>query len=144
MRFPYRLMIWIGVAFLATFACQRLTSHEDVPVTSGQQVNAAHDFESINPSRAQELLDKNARIVLLDVRTPTEYYEGHLKDALLMDVTQEAEFLQKLADLDKKVPYIVYCRSGSRSLKACKLMRDAGIRTVYNVEGGYLAWPKPE
>ncbi len=102
------------------------------------------DYPSINTTRAQELLDKNARIMLLDVRTPSEYYEGHLKDAVLIDVTQEIEFMKKLGDLDKKKTYIVYCRSGSRSLKACALMREAGIRKVYNVEGGYLAWPKPE
>mgnify|MGYP002629041982 CR=1 FL=1 len=78
-------------------------------------------------------------LVILDVRTPEEFAEGHLDRAQLIDFYQ-ADFAQQLADLDPSVPYVLYCRSGNRSGQAADMMRELGFVDVVDVDGGILAW----
>lgn len=78
-------------------------------------------------------------LVVLDVRTPDEFGEGHLADAVNVDF-YAADFEGNLAALDKDVPYVLYCRSGNRSGTTAQLMRDLGFTEVYEVEGGILSW----
>lgn len=77
--------------------------------------------------------------VVLDVRTPAEYGEGHLLNAKNINWTGDT-FDSELAPLDKTKPYFVYCLAGSRSAAAAKHMRDLGFTTVYELDGGILKW----
>lgn len=77
--------------------------------------------------------------VVLDVRTPEEYTEGHLPNAQLLNFYDE-QFRQKLEQLDKNQTYYVYCRSGGRSSRAVALMRELGFKKVYNLKGGIMDW----
>ena len=77
--------------------------------------------------------------VLVDVRTPEEYAEGHLPGAVNLDV-QSPEFPARIAELDPETTYAVYCRSGSRSAAALAMMRQAGIAQTYHLGGGIGAW----
>ncbi|NIK73963.1 rhodanese-related sulfurtransferase [Thermonema lapsum] len=77
--------------------------------------------------------------VVLDVRTPEEYTEGHLPNAQLLNFYDE-RFRQKLEQLDKNQTYYVYCRSGGRSSRAVALMRELGFKKVYNLKGGIMDW----
>lgn len=83
--------------------------------------------------------DPPADLVVLDVRTPEEFAEGHLDDALLVDFYDE-DFADQLAELDRDVPYLLYCRSGNRSGQARALMADLGFTDVADVDGGIVAW----
>lgn len=74
---------------------------------------------------------------LIDVRTPAEIAQGKLKGAIEANVTS-IMFKKQIADLDKSKPYIVYCRSGMRSNRACKIMSKAGFADLTNVSGGYM------
>ena len=81
-------------------------------------------------------------VQLLDVRTQEEWDEGYLKGAKRVDFTADG-FLEKAkAALDPKKPVLVYCRSGRRSAKATKALRDAGFTTVHDMAGGITAWQK--
>lgn len=75
--------------------------------------------------------------IFIDVRTPTEIAQGKLSGAKEINVTASG-FRSKIADLDKSQPYIVYCRSGMRSARACKIMEKEGFTDVTNVAGGYM------
>ncbi len=77
--------------------------------------------------------------VLLDVRTPVEYADGHLEGSVLIDYYSET-FSDQLNELDKAKPYLIYCRSGGRSGRALNTMRNLGFEEVYNVLGGILQW----
>lgn len=77
--------------------------------------------------------------ILLDVRTPDEWNAGHLKDAVHID-WYGADFKQRVANLDKSKPVLVYCAAGGRSGKAQDVMLDLGFKRVVNLEGGYTAW----
>lgn len=78
-------------------------------------------------------------VVVLDVRTPEEYAEGHLPGAVNLDVSDPG-FVDGLDELDRDATYAVYCRTGSRSLAAAEAMREAGFDDVFDLEGGIEAW----
>lgn len=92
----------------------------------------------VSPEVAQSLLQTYDDVVLLDVRTQTEWdNDGHSPDATLLPLN---ELPTGYEDLDPNVPVVVVCRSGNRSQAAAALLRDAGFSNVSEVEGGMRAW----
>ncbi len=85
--------------------------------------------------------DKN--VVVLDVRTPKETSLGKIEGAIEVDV-KNSTFVDQINKLDKEKTYLVYCRSGIRSVNACNIMADLGFGHLYNLIGGYGAWVKGE
>lgn len=80
---------------------------------------------------------READAVVLDVRTPAEYAEGHLTGVENIDFLNPT-FRDRVKDLDRDATYYLYCRSGGRSGKATELMQTMGFSNVTNV-GGYDA-----
>lgn len=80
-------------------------------------------------------------VQLIDVRTPAEFKQGHIKGALNIDVT-DASFEKNLEQLNKNKPVYIYCRSGQRSNTAAKKMAQAGFDTLYDLKGGINNWDK--
>ena len=78
-----------------------------------------------------------AGIITLDVRTPSEFNEGHIEGASLIDF-QSGNFENEIASLDKNQTYAIYCRSGNRSGEAVKVMTEAGFTKIYNLDGGVI------
>lgn len=76
---------------------------------------------------------------LIDVRTPTEFADGHLPGAVNIN-SQRDDFGQALASLDKTKPVFVYCLSGGRSSRAVAQLRELGYTDVHELKGGYLKW----
>ncbi len=77
--------------------------------------------------------------VVIDVRTPGEFAEGHLAGALNINWNGES-FVEHAALLDKSTPVYVYCRSGGRSNSAAQKLRELGFSQVFDMEGGMMAW----
>ena len=78
-------------------------------------------------------------VFLVDVRTPEEYAEGHLRGAANIDC-QAPDFLEQFASAcPKETPVAVYCRTGRRSADAAKKLAKAGY-DVANLEGGIVGW----
>jgi len=78
-------------------------------------------------------------VIILDVRTPDEYAQGHIANAKLMNI-YDGDFNEQLKTLDAKKPVYVYCRSGGRSGNAKNIMKQMGFSEVYNLRGGMMAW----
>ncbi|MET4075227.1 rhodanese-like domain-containing protein [Hymenobacter sp. UYCo722] len=98
-------------------------------------------YQNLTPAQfAAEIRRPGA--VLLDVRRPEEFAQGHLPEAVNMEVTAP-DFAQRIARLDKKVPTYVYCRSGARSANAAGQLARAGFAHVSNLMGGVLDWSEP-
>ncbi len=98
----------------------------------------AQQFTNIDVDAFAQLITK-ADVQLVDVRTPVEFQQGHLADALLIDF-KAADFDALCAEkLDKSRPVAVYCRSGKRSAAAAQRLAAVGF-TVYNLRGGILEW----
>ena len=82
---------------------------------------------------------KNAKFIILDVRTPAEYTAGHLANAVNIDFNA-TDFSQKIGKLDKGKTYLVYCRSGHRSAGAVEIMKAQSFQSIYNLDGGITKW----
>lgn len=78
-------------------------------------------------------------VQVLDVRTPEEYAEGHLVNAINIDVTAEGFIQKATTKLDSNKTIAVYCRSGKRSALAAKQLSEKGYKVI-NLDGGILAW----
>ena len=95
-------------------------------------------YENISPEKFKELMEDTSSIVL-DVRTPEEEVEGTIPGSVLININ-EPSFPAEIEKLDKSKTYLVYCRSGNRSGKACGYMSSKGFSSLYNLEGGIRAW----
>ena len=71
--------------------------------------------------------------VVVDVRTPAEFDDGHLVDAVNIDF-RGADFRRRVQELDTDKVYYLYCRTGNRSGQAAAIMREIGL-DVRNVGG---------
>lgn len=85
-----------------------------------------------------ESLRADATQVVLDVRTPGEYAQGHVPGAI--NVPMGKTFDEAIASYDKSKPYLVYCHSGKRSFLATKRMQELGFEHLRNFRGGIAAW----
>jgi len=95
--------------------------------------------EKITAAEAKSMLDSDPDIIILDVRTQSEYAEGHLAGAVLLPVTEIATLAASTIP-DKNATYLIYCRSGNRSAQAIDLLEDLGYRVLYDF-GGIIDWP---
>ncbi len=72
--------------------------------------------------------------VILDVRTPAEFSQGHVTGARNLDFNSP-EFKNEMAKMDKTATYKVYCQKGGRAGKAESAMRELGFKNVENLGG---------
>lgn len=93
----------------------------------------------ISPEEAKENLDENSEIIVLDVRTPSEYESGHIEGAVLLPLDKLTEKASEVIPDYEKI-YYVYCRSGNRSATAAQLLVDLGYKNIYDL-GGISDWP---
>ncbi len=106
--------------------------------TSAPGEDHAGAVKNIDVQVAQSSL-KNNGVIILDVRTPEEYGQGHIPGAKLMDFHGD-NFAAELKALDPTGNYVVYCASGGRSNKATQMMQSENFQNVSNVLGGFQAW----
>ena len=99
-------------------------------------------FEKMTVTDARTVASESADAVIVDVRTPTEYEMSHIPDAINVSV-QADSFEQMLTELDPSKTYIVHCTKNpadGRSSRAMLRMQELGFKTLYSLEGGYIAW----
>ncbi|MDP6776278.1 MAG: molybdopterin-synthase adenylyltransferase MoeB [Candidatus Latescibacteria bacterium] len=91
------------------------------------------------PLGAQEFSEqvKQSQVFLLDVREPHEWDICHLEGATLIP---SGELADRLSEVDGSKPILVYCRDGTRSLEAIRLLYHSGYTSVRHLKGGILAW----
>ena len=77
--------------------------------------------------------------MLVDVRTPGEVAEGMADGAVNIPLQ---EISHRLSEIPKDRDLLIYCRSGKRSMAASQFLIENGYTRVFNVLGGFLAYPK--
>ncbi len=82
---------------------------------------------------------KTATGTLLDVRTPSEFGNGHLIGAGQLNY-YNSDFKQKLLLLPRDQPVYLYCNTGYRSRRAAEILSENGFKKVYNLEHGIMQW----
>jgi rhodanese-related sulfurtransferase len=101
----------------------------------------------VSGSRIKELSPKevnenSSEYVIIDVRSSKEYVGelGSIQESKLVTLGKDLD--NYLINLDKEKNYLFVCRSGGRSSKACISAQTIGLKNVYNLTGGMLAWCK--
>jgi phage shock protein E len=108
--------------------------------TAPEAAAAAAGVRVVSPEdAAATIADAPDDLVILDVRTQEEFDEGHIEGAVMLDFYRD-DFADELATFDRDVPYVLYCRSGSRSEQARVLMEDLGFTSVEDIDGGIVGW----
>lgn len=132
MQWSYLIPVFIVLCFIM---CKPSGSkHDEVDSISTDQT-----LKDITITEALNIIKEDGYTVI-DVRTPEEVSKGKIIDsALEMDFYAD-DFKNKLNALNKEESYVVYCRSGGRSGKTLKMMKDMEFKSVYNIEGGYNAY----
>ena len=93
----------------------------------------------LSPTEFSKQLKETENPTILDVRTPGEFGEGHIQNALNFD-WNGSSFDAQVSKLDKNTTVFVYCLSGGRSGSAASQLRSNGFKNVLELDGGMMAW----
>lgn len=127
MKIKFIIFVLFIIAIYTLTACK---SNNNVDNTSYN--------DKITAAQAKEMIDENSEIIILDVRTESEYNAGHIEGAILIpdyDIANKAESILT----DKSAIILVYCRSGRRSALSAKALNKLGYTNVYDF-GGISDW----
>lgn len=106
-------------------------------------MNQSHDLSHlppvIDPAALAALIDRQAPLKVLDVRTPAEFQSAHIPGSYNVSLDQLPEHRAELRD-SLRSPVVLVCRSGSRARQAEQLLREADLPNVHVLDGGLLAW----
>ena len=94
----------------------------------------------LNNLSAQEFISASntfENAIIIDVRTADEYRSGYILKSINLNFFAE-DLLDKIEDLEKGKSYLVYCRSGRRSIRVCTWMRNGGFdnQKIFNLDKG--------
>ncbi len=103
-----------------------------------QYAGSGGGAKPLSPQEATTLINRENAAVL-DVREPAEVKTGKILNSITIPLGELDKRLDKLQKY-KDSPLIVVCQSGSRSARACSLLRKQGFTSVYNLRGGIMAW----
>ena len=128
----------------ATDADERVAPVEAADPGNGPEADAGGQSRAgvrlVSPSEGAAIQAEPPQdLVILDVRTPEEFGQGHLEGAVVLDF-YEPDFEDLLGQLDPDVPYLLYCQSGNRSGQTAAIMDRLGFSDVAAVDGGIVAW----
>jgi len=105
-------------------------------------LSAEDRFQSVSGDDLYRQLALGQPVVLLDVRTETEFEQSHIPGSMLIPL-QELE--SRIAEVpNSSVPIAVVSEQGLRSVSACRLLAEHGLSPLYNLDGGLEDWPGPQ
>ncbi|WP_340066778.1 rhodanese-like domain-containing protein [Ascidiimonas aurantiaca] len=94
------------------------------------------------PTEAYQKAIKDNQILLVDVRTPGEYRQGHIAKAINLNIFNRGAFKSHFEKIARNTPVYLYCRSGQRSQQAARLLAKMGFTQLFDLRGGYIAWQR--
>lgn len=104
----------------------------------GSKTNKNNAITLLNSSDFKNKTE-HKNVQLVDVRTPNEYKNGHIKNAINIDFFSR-DFISNFDKLNKDEAIYVYCRSGSRSRKSSNKLASVGFTKIYDLKGGILGY----
>ena len=101
----------------------------------------SESYNNISVKTARKMIkkSKHSDLLILDVRTEAEYSMTHLYNAVQLSLDDLEDSISKIEEYMDNI-VIVYCKSGGRSKNSSQILVDEGFSSVYNMEGGILAW----
>ena len=92
----------------------------------------------LNPENFEQKIE-SSDVQLVDVRTPEEFAEGHIPNAINININGN-DFVSETSKLDKNKPVMVYCKMGGRSAKAASSLKEHGFKDISDLDGGITSW----
>lgn len=83
---------------------------------------------------------QNKEVIIIDVRTPQEYKDGHIPGVANIQLDQ---LVNRSSEVPKDKKVLLICRSGNRSSQGTNLLRNKGFGNVYNITEGMSSWRGP-
>jgi adenylyltransferase/sulfurtransferase len=116
----------------------RLIDYEQFCGVRGQEpaASASQEVEA-TVEDLKKMIDAGTGVFILDVRNPEEFQIARIPGSVLIPL---AELPARFGELDKDREMVVHCKSGMRSAKAVRFLREQGFRKIKNLKGGILAW----
>jgi rhodanese-related sulfurtransferase len=97
-------------------------------------------FSHISPLQAVAKMNaSDTDLLIIDVREPTEFTQGHIEAAVNTPLGKLPEELPKL-EAYKNKPILIACQTGTRSASAGKILTKAGFNQVFVITGGMQSW----
>lgn len=132
-------------ALILAMSAVTLTAQEKKPAAPAADA-VKDDVKHTSATGAKKLIDdsaakKDGKIVVLDIRTPEEFKDGHIAGAVNVDF-KEKDFAAKVAKLDKSKTYIVHCQSGGRSTKSLEVFKKLEFKSIVHLDNGFGSWEK--
>ena len=127
-------------------ACSLMTACSKSQPTAGGDGHAVSEtatdavMEDVDAAQFQRLMVELDGALLLDVRTPEEWAEGHLAGAAHKDYWGDDDFDAAMNSIPRDRPVLVYCAGGGRSGLTAEELNKAGHLEVYNLEDGITGW----
>lgn len=140
-----RLLAFSAITLLIAASCgssadSATAAADRAPEASGSVSDSPPGIRLLSPQNGAAIQNNPPKdLVILDVRTPEEFAEGHLDGAVMIDFYRD-DFADQLTQLDPDVPYLLYYRSGNRSGQTAAIMEQLGFTDVLDVDGGILSW----
>ncbi len=101
------------------------------------------DEGNVNLENLKEIM-KKGNAIILDVRSPQEYKEKHIRSAILIPSYEINKNIVEETLKDKNQTIIVYCFSGSRSKRVIELLKKIGYTNLYHLKDGIRAYPEDD
>ena len=98
-----------------------------------------NDIINLSAIEFSQKIKSDNSAVIIDVRTPQEFSDGHIPTSKLIDIYNPT-FQSKILELDRSKNYYIYCRSGNRSYHAGVFMLAEGFTSVQHLEEGIISW----
>ena len=129
------VLICIGCFIYKTNKTNKTTTSNSTANTNGAKTN---EIRHVSMNDIVKIMEENKDYVIVDVRTPDEYAEGHIPNAInIQNETINETVYNKLKDKNQLI--LIYCRSGSRSRQAAYKMQKLGYTNLVDF-GGIINW----
>ena len=99
---------------------------------------AADPVKHVKAEEAAKII-ADSKVAVVDVRTPDEFKDGHIKGAKNIDI-MSSDFEAQIAKLDKTQPTLVHCQAGGRSTRALPIFEKLGFTHLIHLDGGFGDW----
>jgi rhodanese-related sulfurtransferase len=121
-------VIILGIVALLSVAAAMYTAN---------RIKDKEYYGDVSIQEARQLIEKKKKLTIVDVRTISEYDEGHIENAINIPVQ---ELSDRLDELNKNDELLIYCRTGNRSSTAVDILSDAGFNKIFHMHEGISIW----
>ena len=99
---------------------------------------AADPAKHVKADEAAKII-ADGKVAVIDVRTPDEFKDGHIKGAKNIDIMSK-DFETQLGKLDETQPTLVHCQAGGRSTRALPIFEKLGFTNLIHLDDGFGGW----